>query len=370
MVAMKLSGKAFYRAPAEPCLARVESLTDLSGLLRIIGSDDRKSLRVALPGNEPPDADVVLHSDQAYVEPGDILRLDGRNSEVRVLYRRRSSHNFLFFTERCNSRCLMCSQPPREIDDAYLVDDILKMIPWMAADTPELGITGGEPTLLGERMLQVIASVRDHLPQTALHMLSNGRLFSRPELVRAVGSIGHPDFMVGIPLYADTAAPHDFVVQAEGAFRETILGLVNLGSEGVRIELRLVLHSFTVKRLPQFARYVVRNLPFVDQIAFMGLELMGFAKSNLNALWIEPADYVEPLAEALEILDQANLTALVYNLPLCLLPESVRPFARKSISDWKNIYLPECDRCSLRSSCAGFFASTPLRVAKGIRAFP
>ncbi len=58
----------------------------------------------------------------------------------------------------------------------------------------------------------------------------------------------------------------------------------------------------------------------------------------------------------------------IYNLPLCILPQRLRRFARRSISDWKNVYAPECGDCALRQNCAGFFASAgPAWRSRGIR---
>ena len=54
-------------------------------------------------------------------------------------------------------------------------------------------------------------------PNTALHMLSNGRLFNYLTLCREIAAIDHPDLMIGIPLYSDIPHRHDFVVQADGA---------------------------------------------------------------------------------------------------------------------------------------------------------
>ena len=56
----------------------------------------------------------------------------------------------------------MCSQPPVSHDDGYLMEELLQAIPLMSADTPELGITGGEPTLLHDNLIRLITSIREH----------------------------------------------------------------------------------------------------------------------------------------------------------------------------------------------------------------
>lgn len=302
-----------------------------------------------------------------HLSDGDIVRISPRSGELWVMYRRASTSNSMLLTERCNSYCVMCSQPPKAGDDGHLVRAYLEAIPLMSPETPELGITGGEPTLLGGGFLDIIRECRDCLPHTALHVLSNGRLFNYLTLCRDVAAIGHPDLMVGIPLYSDIPHRHDFVVQAEGAFDQTIRGMMNLARCGISVEIRVVLHRQTVDRLPQLARFIARNLPFADHVALMGLEMMGFVRMNLDALWIDPADYRAPLRQAVEHLRQHGLNVSIYNHQLCVLERELWPVARKSISDWKNEYLDECDGCVVRDRCGGFFASSSLRHSDHIR---
>jgi len=98
----------------------------------------------------------------------------------------------------------------------------------------------------------------------------------------------------------------------------------------------------------------------------MQLELMGFARANLDALWIDPLDYQRELREAVEILDRARMNTSIYNAQLCVLEPAVHRFARRSISDWKNAFHDECYGCLLREQCGGFFASSHLRRSRGI----
>ncbi|HEY5742553.1 MAG TPA: His-Xaa-Ser system radical SAM maturase HxsC [Terrimicrobiaceae bacterium] len=309
---------------------------------------------------------VPLPPDISYLDDGDIVRVNLAGGEIRTLYRRNSRHNSLFFTERCNSRCLMCSQPPRDIDDDYLVDEMLKFIPLMSHDTCEIGITGGEPTLLGARFLEVLRCLKKSVPRTSVHVLTNGRRFKDLDFAKAVADVGHPDLVLGIPLYADVPWKHDFIVQADGAFSETVLGLLNLGRVGVSIELRFVVHRQSFDRMAETARFAGRNFPFIRQFALMGLELTGFAKSNLGALWIEPAEYVCHLEKAVEELLFWRIRPLILNHQLCTIPESLWPHTCKSISDWKNIYYPQCEECDVREDCGGFFASSTFRRSASI----
>jgi His-Xaa-Ser system radical SAM maturase HxsC len=251
----------------------------------------------------------------------------------------------------------MCSQPPRKVDDSWRIGEMLETIALIDRDTEALGITGGEPTLLGEGFLAVLRACKEQLPATAVHVLSNGRLFRYGSLASEVAGIAHKDLMIGVPVYADNAAQHDYVVQAKGAFEDTVLGLLNLGRYQVPVEIRVVLHQHTYARLPQLAEFIYRNLTFASHVTFMGLEMMGFAVSNLDSLWIDPWDYRRQLEEATLFLAARGMNVSIYNHQLCTVPESVWPFCRQSISDWKNDYLPECEPCSERAQCGGFFTS-------------
>jgi hypothetical protein len=88
----------------------------------------------------------------------------------------------------------------------------------------------------------------------------------------------------------------------------------------------------------------------------MGLEIIGFAKSNLEALWVAPNEYEEELACAVDLLARSGIRVSIYNHPLCLVPERVRRFAISSISDWKNDYPESCSSCLLIKECGGFFS--------------
>lgn len=207
-----------------------------------------------------------------YLGDGDVVRVAPRG-DFSVLFRRNSNHNHFLLTERCNNYCLMCSQPPRDIDDSHLVDDIAETIPLIDPGIRSLGFTGGEPTLLGERLFRLIRLCKSYLPNTGLHILSNGRLFSDAQYAKGYAAERHPDVMVGIPVYSDLPDVHDYVVQAVGAFDETIRGIINLKAENQRVEIRVVIHRQTYSRLPELARFIARNLLFVDQVALMGLEM-------------------------------------------------------------------------------------------------
>lgn len=309
---------------------------------------------------------IRLSDDVSHIDVGDIIAVERASGRVRVLFMARAEHHSFLVTEQCDNFCLMCSQPPRKINDAWLVDELANIIPHLPKSTKEVGFTGGEPTLMGNQFLTLLNQCKELLPETAVHVLSNGRRFSDITFAESWRQIQHPDLMVGIPLYSDLSHVHDYVVQADGAYDETIRGILNLKRLNQSLELRIVLHKHTIERLEEFAHFVAANLRFVDQVAIMGLELMGFAKANPDDLWIRLSDYKDSIRRAAFILQSAGIRALIFNIPLCVLHEEARRYAVKSISDWKREYAPECESCRLLDSCGGAFFSSRAMLAPEI----
>jgi len=118
--------------------------------------------------------------------------------------------------------------------------------------------------------------------------------------------------MAAIPVYASVDHIHDHVVQAKGAFDETVLGILKLKDRGQRVEIRVVLHALTAPIIEETGRWVARNLPFVDHVALMGLENTGFAIATMPCSgWIR-WNYGDGLAKAVDHLSAAGVNISVY----------------------------------------------------------
>jgi len=301
-----------------------------------------------------------------YLSDGDILGIDHRSLEFRVLFRKRSTHNSFLVTENCNNRCLMCPQPPKRVSDGWIINEIAESLPLVDVSTPCLTFTGGEPLTDFREFLRLLGMCRDLLPNTAIQVLTNGRAFADSGVVDAWAAVKHPDLIAAIPLYSSVDRMHDYIVQSKGAFDETVLGILKLKDRGQRIEIRIVLHALTAPQIFETCRWIARNLPFVDHVALMGLENAGFSLANESLLWIDPVDYGDALADGLSVLSSARLQASVYNLPYCAIPESTRPYAVQSISDWKNGYDERCQPCAKKPECSGMFESGRPRLSRAL----
>ena len=285
---------------------------------------------------------------------GDVVLLTNKG-EIDFPYEIKSKHNAIFATERCNHRCIMCPQPPVD-EERDKTPYNLKLISLMDKNTREIGITGGEPTLIGDKLFDLIKQIQKYQPRAAITLLTNGVKFADKTYALKLAKCKHHDLQIDIPLFSDIADEHNRIVGAR-TFYKTVQGLYNLALFNQRIGLRIVIHKLTYKRLPQLADFIYHNFPFVSQVAFMEMETMGNAATNINDLWIDPFDYNEELKQAVLLLVNRGIHTVIFNAQLCVLPLEIREFAVCSISEWKDAYLEECEECKLRQRCGGLFAS-------------
>lgn len=285
---------------------------------------------------------------------------------MKEIFETNSNSNVLFVTEQCNNHCIMCCQPPKKLDDfdANFVRNV-RLIKTAPQDTQTVCITGGEPTLAGENFFKLIELVRENLPDTDIHILSNGRSFVNLDFAKRLKEIGGDRIFCGVPLHSDYKRDHDIIAGCKNAYAETMSGLYNLAATDIPIELRIVINRLNYNRLPQMAEFIFKNLFFVSWTAFMAMEFTGYAINNKEKIYVEPIDYMSELCTAADILSQWGIEVSFYNIPNCLIPSNFRKYAAQSISDWKTKYLNICDLCQEKTKCCGLF-STSNKIFDGL----
>ena len=299
----------------------------------------------------------VLHFEEIQeIEEYAIIKIERNSIYLSILPS--SNAQTLFFTNRCNHYCLMCSQPPTTDNDDYLIKDNMKIIELLDKNIEVIGISGGEPTLLAKNFVKIIKKIREELPNTYIRVLTNGRAYTNEKFVKSISDVAKGYFISEIPIYSSFYAQHDYVVQSKNAFFETIEGFYNCSKYGLNTEVRVVLNKQTYQDLPNLMYFIYKNIPFVDHIALMGMEYIGFTLNNIEEVHISPLEYENELINAIKICREYSLPVSIYNLPLCLVNENIRSFSRQSISDWKNEFSEICYNCDMKNECAGMFTST------------
>jgi len=111
------------------------------------------------PEHAPPDRPWIAVPQGAFkVDIGDVVELRPHTSKMALRYRRGSNNNILFTTERCNSYCLMCSQPPRKVDDGWRVSQLCNLIELIDKDAPSELLPASQTPSLGVMMKAEVAN--------------------------------------------------------------------------------------------------------------------------------------------------------------------------------------------------------------------
>ena len=167
------------------------------------------------------------------------------------------------------------------------------------AESPSFGIAGGEDTLLGDRLFGMIRHIKSKLPDTGIHSLTSGRAFADKTHARRLAA------------------------------------------------------SRSCRTLRQSA---VRRVHIAH-----GIGIRGLYDKEQKLRRVDPLDYrAESMRTVMERHDW-RMAVSIFDQPRCMLPESLRPFARKSISDWKTKYLDSCRNCTERTECCGLSATSKVQ---------
>ncbi|WP_420419844.1 His-Xaa-Ser system radical SAM maturase HxsC [Pacificispira sp.] len=283
---------------------------------------------------------------------GDVVFLNPTSLSANRWIRAKSNHNTLLITEQCDQLCVMCSQPPKKthVDQFEYFRRALDLAPQGMV----IGLSGGEPTLHKHSLFDLLLYARDRRPDLFFHVLTNGQHFVEADVgtLRSFGA----HVLWGVPLYAADATLHDEIVAKPGAFEGLRNGLACLGIAGAMIELRTVVLRQNINCLPELARLVARDLPFLTSWAIMQLENAGFAKNRWTDLFFDHSEDFTKLAQAVDFARVRGTDVQLFNFPLCTIPGEFRLLAPASISDWKNKYLDQCGKCVAKSACCGFFS--------------
>ena len=285
---------------------------------------------------------------------GDIVLCMPSAGKIERLFRANSSFNTLTITERCDQLCLMCSQPPRQIDDSWrfpLYAEAISRLP----ESSWITLSGGEPTIYGNSFVELLEMIAAKRPDLNIHILSNAQHLDSTYVPRLREVHNRVNILWGIPLYASDGHTHDTIVDKDGAFQTLMPNLYALASAGACIELRTVVTALNVLELPKLAKFIHRHLPFVGYWAVMAMEPVGFAKANIDRLWFDHSVARFPVHAALDIAKLCGMEVKLFNFPRCTIGPRYRSYCTQSISDWKRKYLKVCDECEEKRECTGFF---------------
>ena len=279
---------------------------------------------------------------------------------VYKVYNANSIENALVLSDKCNSSCVMCPYSDHYRRDAGKVypERVLKLIEYILTYPEHFTITGGEPTIIGEGIFDIMGFLKERFPKTEYLFLSNGRIFSESEYFERMVAVLPPYTCFAIPLYGDSPQTHDRITRAEGSFIQAVRGMQNFMNAGVSVEIRIVVSKLNYDNLSNVARFISKYLNKAFTVNFVGLEMCGNAARNRDRVWIDYSEAFSSMKEAVNILCENNIRVGIYNFPLCSVERGYWHLCKKSISDYKIVYYDECEKCEVKEICGGIFKST------------
>ncbi len=234
-----------------------------------------------------------------------------------VIDRERAVHEkrrWVRLTRTCNNHCLFCL-------DAEIVGEKIRPAAEIRADIDEgrrdgcerLILSGGEPTL-HPAYLDLVAYGAGQ-GYAWVQTVTNGRMFSyRSFAARAVrAGLCEATFS----MHGHEAKLHDRLVGVEGAFKQALRGMGNLGKLGIVVNVDVVLTDLNIPRLPDiidfFLRFGVREFDLLWMVPF------GSAWRNRDELFPDPERSLPRLHEAIRLALKAGAVVWTNRLPPPLL---------------------------------------------------
>ena len=294
----------------------------------------------------------------------DVFEID-ENGNAYQYYNNDSLDNAIIVTSKCNSNCLMCpaAESIRKNGIKMRINDLLEISKYIPDNAVHLTITGGEPFLLEKDIFTLLSFLKNKFIHTEFLLLTNGRAFSIKNYSELLAQTIPIKTIVAIPLHGYDAITHDYVTQTPGSFYQTFIGLKNIISMGINVELRIVVSKLNANYLNKIADLIISEFPDVLCVKFIGLEMLGNAAKNNDIVWITYNDAFEKSRMAIEKLINNGIDVGIYNFPLCAVDKEFWSICEKSITDYKIRFANECDICSVKDACGGIFAGS-IRLAK------
>lgn len=289
----------------------------------------------------------------------DVVQLspDGR---IRRVFDSSSEDNGIVVTNKCNSNCIMCPSSESSRRNCYdtNVDDLLRLVRHFPSDVKHITVTGGEPFLIGASMFTLLDALKNKFRETEFLLLTNGRIFSSALYCKKLKETIPEKTVIGIPIHGSTQNTHDAITRSPGSFLQTIDGIKNLLTLGIHVELRIVVSKLNYQEITDICSLFVRDFPSVLRVEIMGLEMLGNAAVNKDNVWITYQDAFDASMQGIELLIRNGIDVGLYNFPLCTVDKNFWPIYKKSISDYKVRYAPQCEECDYKKGCGGIFAGT------------
>jgi len=214
----------------------------------------------------------------------------------------------------CNNKCLFCVQGDKRYDypDKSTVE-VKKILDGAREDADSIVFTGGEVTVRKD-FPELVAHAKT-LGFRVIQIQTNGRAFASMPYAEKIVEAGGNEFSPAI--HGHTPELHDYLVNAKGAFKQTVKGIQNLKALGQPVIMNSVITRPNYRHLPDTARLFVALK--VDQFQFAFVHALGSAEKFFDQI-VPRKPLVEPYVKrGLTIGIKGGLRVMTEAIPYCFM---------------------------------------------------
>lgn len=215
----------------------------------------------------------------------------------------------------CNNRCEFCVQGDKRLHHGP------RPLAQARADLEEgrrrgavgIVITGGEPTI--HATVLDVARLARAMGYESVQIQSNARMFSHLPFCEEAIAAGANEF--ALALHGATAATHDRLTRAPGAFRQVVRGIRNLIELRQRVLMNTVITALNYRELPAVAELLVQL--GVAQYQFAFVHVLGTAAKNSSWLVPRKSDVMPFVHAGLDVGLRAGVRCMTEAIPFCFM---------------------------------------------------
>lgn len=263
--------------------------------------------------------------------------------------------------DKCNNRCLMCTNPDRpwpnwdgSFDYSFpAIKKRLEKIHKSISEDDSIYLSGGEPSL-HPNFLDILKYLKKEFPAQRVKLLTNGRMMSYEKFTQKVMAI-NDNFEIDLSIYGGDAATHDKVTRSKGSFIQTLKGLENiitLKQPNQLIGTRFVITNLSYKHIEKFLSMIKNQYAQIDRVILIFWEIEHQAIKNFSDVKIDYQSVTEELNKASNFLTAFNELRL-YHFPLCVVSSKLWPNIWRTLDKKDVKFLPACNQCQYKKHCLG-----------------
>ncbi|MDD2673093.1 MAG: radical SAM protein [Syntrophales bacterium] len=255
---------------------------------------------------------------------------------------------------KCNNKCLMCSNPP-DYDKwgDYSLKSISSRIKNISLKEKEIYLTGGEPTIHPD-FFSILDLIKKRCPKAKIIIDTNGRMFYYKKFLDKF--LNYANIELQISLCGHNAHLHDKITEADGSFDQMVVGtktLLDRKKKNSEVEIRVVIHKLTLPNFEKIFEFVSERFVGIKRLIFIFMEYEGMAGENIKKVGISYEEVWPYLKKAFSKIRSIPLEVRFYHFPLCVLPKKTWPYLWRTLPEKEVDFLPSCRKCLYKKYCLG-----------------